>query len=516
MRQRVSLGQIVLLAAVWFTGASAPAVAAAQAAWRPAGWEADFEAARDRAHAAGKPLFVYFDAEWCSWCQQYKRDTLDKPAVQRELVRHFVPVVVDFDARPDLVQRFGGKGLPFTVILAPEGAVLNRFVGVVTPADLLDLLRAARTTRVPAPASAPPLVVSEPVRVRTLDRTGFERLRAAWLERVEALYDPERGTLAGRFETGATSKRPSPLTWIYLYERGLWPVERIRRAAQAERERLWDRLDGGFFNFLDPARAEYLETSKLLEANAWLVAWQAVLGEVDPAARASARAGWFYLRAVLWDAEHGGFFQAQVADNRYYGLAPRERLRRRPPRVPRLKRADTNAEAVFALVRAAHASPAAAAGLQRELLAYAAHSLDFVLERMTAGGRLFHLWEAGRLSVPALPQDLFWLLAAAEALERAHPAWGGHPHLTLVADEARRWLETNLSESAQDVAPDNVLAGLVAWTAPRWRWPAPVRDRALRRLVLEAETAPDELVLGLMAFERALGVELWPAASAGR
>jgi thiol-disulfide isomerase/thioredoxin len=495
---------------------------AAVSAWPPADWEADFEAARARARAVGRPVFVYFDAGWCSWCQQYTRDTLDKPSVRRALEREFVPVVVDFDARPDLVQRYGGKGLPFTVILAPDGTILNRFVGVMTPADLLDLLRATRGGGGrPRPSSMPPAAVSEPVRVVALDRAGFERFRAAWLERLEELYDPERGTLAGRFETGATLKRPSPMTWIYLSERGLWPFERIRRAARAERERLWDRLDGGFFNFLDPGRADYLETSKLLEANAWLVAWQAVVGESDPPARVLARAGWFYLREVLWDEVHGGFYQAQVADNVYYGLAPRVRLRRPPPPVLRLKRADTNAQAAFALLRAARATPGASTvPLQRELIAHAARTLDFVLEEMvTADGRLFHLWEAGRLSVPALPQDLFWVLAAAGALEEAHPAWKPPARLALVEGAARRWLEANLTAKSAGAGLDNELAGLIAWTAGQGRvarFPAWARERALRQLVLEPETAPDELVLGLMAFEQALGIEAWPAAAAGR
>lgn len=480
----------------------ADSAAAASAPWRPAGWEIRFEEALARAKAINRPVFVYFDAEWCSWCQQYKRDTLNTPAVRRALAREFVPVVVDFDARPDLMQRFGGKGLPYTVLLAPDGRVLNRFVGVITPADLLELLRTTRALQ-PA-ASPPPLAISEVVRVTTLDRAGYEAFRSAWLERLEELYDPERRTFAGRFETGATLKRPTPLTWIYLLEHGLWP-QRVREAARAERERLWDRLDGGFFNFLDPAREEYLETSKLLEANAWIIAWQALAGKTDPAARTHARAGWYYLREVLWDAEHGGFFQAQIADNAYYRLPPRERLRRRPPPLQRLKRTDTNAQAVWALVRAGQASG------EREWLAHAVRTLDFLLERMMPDGRLYHLWQDGRLSVPALPQDVFWLLAAAGAVEEAYPQWRRHPNLVAVEAEAARYLAAHRREgsTAVDVPLDNELAGLIAWTAQRWGLPATSRDWALRRLTLEAETAPDELVFGLMAWERALGVKRW-------
>ncbi len=475
------------------------AVARAGAEWRPAGWQTRFEDALARAKAVNRPLFVYFDAVWCSWCQQYKRDTLEKSVVRRAIARDFVPVVVDYDARPDLMQRYGGRGLPYTVMLAPDGRVINRFVGVVTFEDLLDLLRAARTS-----PHAPVLpAVSKAVRVTALDRAGYEAFRAAWLERLEDLYDPERRTLAGRFETGATLKRPTPLTWIYLLEHGLWP-KRVRAAARAERERLWDQLDGGFFNFLDPAREEYLETSKLLEANAWIIAWQALAGKTDPAARAAARAGWHYLREVLWDDAHGGFFQAQIADNAYYRLAPRERLRRRPPPVQRIKRVDTNAQAVWALVRAGRSSG------EREWLVYAAHTLRFLLEQMMQDGRLYHHWQDGRLSVPALPQDVFWLLAAAGAMEEMSLRQDRHAGLAALKAEASRWLAAQMRKNSADVdLLDNELAGLIAWTTQDWDLPAGARDWALRRLTIEAETAPDELVIGLMAWERFLGIKRW-------
>ena len=66
-----------------------------------AGWIEGYEAGREAAQKQNRLAFIYFDAEWCSWCQRYKRETLAAPAVRQALTRHYVTVRLDFDARPD-------------------------------------------------------------------------------------------------------------------------------------------------------------------------------------------------------------------------------------------------------------------------------------------------------------------------------------------------------------------------------------------------------------------------------
>lgn len=464
------------------------------ATWQEAGWIEDFEIALDTARRSGKPVFVYFDAPWCSWCQQYRRDTLDKPEVRQVLARDYVPVVVNFDARPELMQRYGGKGLPFTVLLSPQAQVRNRFVGVMTPTDLIDLLARFRTG---AAAPPPAFEAGHVVRVESLDRRGYDAFRRAFLAHLESLYDARAGTLIGRFETGATLKRPSPLSWIYLMDHGLWP-ERVPRAAAVERERLHDPLDGGFFNFLDPSRpgGEYLESSKILEGNAWLAAWMTRAGKENAAARAAARSGWFYLRDVLWDKERGGFWQAQVADEGYYRLPRAERRQRTPPALDRIKRADTNAQAALALLRMGQALK------DSRMIDFAARTLDFVLVTMVREDALYHAWREGGLTGPGLPQDLFWVLAAGAELERERPDAKRRAVLDRLRIEAARWLAQRMR--ANEILPVE-FAGLIAWVARDEAGPFPpgARDWALRQLRIEAETAPDELVMGLRAWDTA-------------
>ena len=471
----------------------------ARAQWEREGWITEFDAGLERARATDRPAFVYFDARWCSWCQQYKRDTLDQPRVRTALARDFVRVAVDFDARPDLMRRFGGLGLPFTLVLSPDGAVLSRFVGVMPPQDLEDMLGAfaQRSARLPGIALAPGEVLHQ---VTTLDRRGYDAFRAAYLRHLESLYDPVRETLFGQFESGVTFRRTSLLTWIYLMEQGLW-AERVQRSARADRQRLWDHLDSGFFNFIDPTREEYRESSKLLEANAWMAVRQAQVSARDPQARGIAMHTWYYLREVLWDRERGGFFQSQLADNAYYALVPSERLRRSAPPVDRAKRTDTNAQAVWALLRLGRLTG------DEEVIDYAAQTMGFLLREMWREGRLYHLWRDGQRSAPDLPHNWFWVLAAGAELEQLRPDRWRRERLAAISVAAGRWLEQRMRD-AQTARLDNELAGLIALTAGHRniypRLPSGAREWALRQLRIETETPPDEPVIGLWAWEEKL------------
>lgn len=125
-------GMICLVAIVAFAVA---AFGSLQTGWREAGWYENYELALEESRRSNRPVLVYFDAIWCSWCQQYKREVLDKPQVKLFIHRYYSPVVVDFDARPDLFNHFGGRGLPFTVFLSPDGNVVNRFVGILSVKD---------------------------------------------------------------------------------------------------------------------------------------------------------------------------------------------------------------------------------------------------------------------------------------------------------------------------------------------------------------------------------------------
>ncbi len=496
--KKVVVGFIAAFCLIVMQAAPVVAFATVQKGWQQAGWLNDFEAAVKKARSVGRPTLVYFDALWCSWCQQYKRDVLDKPAVKSMLKKLYIPVVVDFDARPDLFNRFGGRGLPFTVILSPDGAVINRFVGILAEEDFLDMLEENKKRFKPQFVRLP--AIFDPIHVRGLDRDGHRRFRKAFLEHIDSLYSSELGTLIGQYETGATLKRPSPRTWLYLMKHGLWPA-RVKKAIAAEQSRLLDRQDGGFFNFLDPGRAEddYLESAKLLEANAWLTAWFAMASRNIKSAMIGADMGWFYLRDVLWDKKYGGFWQAQVADNNYYELPIPGRVKRLPPPVDRIKRADTNAQAAIALYRAGRDRNNA------EMKRYAERTLGFILDHLVEGENLFHVRKDAGGSVAALPQDWFWVLLAGQEINSGSRE--RERKMKEIAKQAGAWVQQQMDGKPQPILSAE-LAGLIAQSScgqtAYSQMPKTTCTWALRQLRIEPETPPDEIVPGLLAWENFL------------
>jgi len=479
--------------------------AAETGGWRSLPWVSGYAPGLQQARAQQRPALLYFQALWCSWCQVYERNILGDRGIRQIVRQRLVPVLLDYDDHPDLFRRMGGVGLPYTVIVSPEGEVLARLPGILTVRDMRETLEAiaAGTLRI-APRSPEP-----PARATGIDARAYHAFRAAWLEHLERLYEPESGLLTGQLDSGAAIKRPEPRAWLYLAEHDLWPA-RTRPAAVLTLQRLYDDVDGGFFYFRDSQRRdEHLETAKLLETNAWLAAWMAFAGttENNPQLLAAAGQTVEFLERVLWDADGGGFFQAMVADADYYKRRARERARHRAPAIVRVKRTDTNAQAAWALARIG--------GLLGDARAMrlAEATLDYLLEVPLRDGRLYHARrDDGFGAAFDLPDDVFWLLAAAGELQRQHFDAARAQRLRPVIRLAAQWLDRESSSEADRAQPTELL-GLVAWVTVTYgepRFSAGQAAWALTGVVLGPEMPPQDPVLALLAWERLLQGRVLP------
>jgi uncharacterized protein YyaL (SSP411 family) len=473
--------------------------------WQSLPWVNGYAPGQQQARASDRPALLYFQALWCSWCHRYERDILSDPGVQQTIRRQFVPVLVNYDERPELFRRLGGVGLPYTVVVAPQGEVLARLPGILTAGDTQAILEevAAGRVRITAPSMEPLQVV------RGTDAEAYRDFLGAWLDHLESLFDSDTGLLTGHLESGAGIKRPEPRVWLYLAQHDLWPA-RARRAAVLTRERLFDAVDGGFFYFRDPHRTdEHLETSKLLETNAWLAYWMAFAGTAgnDPQLLATARQTVDFLERALWDRDAGGFYQARLADPAYYRMPPQERARRQAPAVDRVKRADTNAQAAWAL---AHIGQLLGEARAMEL---ADATVDYLLGVHLRDGRLYHsVHDEGFGAGFNLPDDVFWLLAAAQEVQHQRfdeqRAQRLRPVIRLAAD----WLDREMRSGDGRTQPVELL-GLVAWVTATANEPSLSGEettRALTGLSLGPQTPPQDPVLGLMAWERLLNPRVFP------
>ena len=110
---------------------------------QPVGWWPWGEDALAAARARNRPLFVVVADPHCAVGAQMARECFADPEIARLLNEHFVPVLIDGDARADLDRLFRlshallnghGGGRPLTAFLTPQDAV-PVFVGGYFPRD---------------------------------------------------------------------------------------------------------------------------------------------------------------------------------------------------------------------------------------------------------------------------------------------------------------------------------------------------------------------------------------------
>jgi thioredoxin-like negative regulator of GroEL len=65
------------------------------------------------------------------------RETHQDPAVIQALNEKFIPVRLEGRSHMDLVQQFGVRGAPTTILLSADGTEKHRFVGFQTAEELL-------------------------------------------------------------------------------------------------------------------------------------------------------------------------------------------------------------------------------------------------------------------------------------------------------------------------------------------------------------------------------------------
>jgi thiol-disulfide isomerase/thioredoxin len=108
----------------------------------PYTWAADLEAAMAAANASGKPLFLYFETDWCGPCIVMDEWIWTDAEVVAALQAGYVGVKLDGDVETEHVERYNVKGYPTLLIVDPaSGTVLESAYGYKSSQQLLELLR---------------------------------------------------------------------------------------------------------------------------------------------------------------------------------------------------------------------------------------------------------------------------------------------------------------------------------------------------------------------------------------
>jgi thioredoxin 1 len=98
-----------------------------------------YQAALDESHRSGKPLVIDFYADWCGPCRWMHENTWNDVRVQRAM-QDFVFMPVNIDGNRELSHLFGVGGIPYVVVISPDGNILCSQTGAVPPDRLLGWL----------------------------------------------------------------------------------------------------------------------------------------------------------------------------------------------------------------------------------------------------------------------------------------------------------------------------------------------------------------------------------------
>ena len=99
-----------------------------QHAYNPVDWYPWGDEALAKSRAEDKPILLSIGYSACHWCHVMERESFENEQIAALMNRHFVPIKVDREERPDLDQIYmdavqlltGRGGWPLTVFLTPE------------------------------------------------------------------------------------------------------------------------------------------------------------------------------------------------------------------------------------------------------------------------------------------------------------------------------------------------------------------------------------------------------------
>lgn len=107
-------------------------------------WHKDLDTAHQAALKNNKPIFIVFDASWCTHCRKLENETLSDPKMAHYLNQAFEPVHLDFDEDREIANILKVTSIPCTVVLSAEADLLARKVGFAKVSPYHTMLEKAR------------------------------------------------------------------------------------------------------------------------------------------------------------------------------------------------------------------------------------------------------------------------------------------------------------------------------------------------------------------------------------
>jgi thioredoxin-related protein len=103
-------------------------------------WYKTYDEGTRIAREQGKPMFVYFWAIWCKFCEKLHTEVYPDPDISKILKEDLILVAVDLDENKEDARRFGVQFPPNLIFFTSEGEIITRISGFVPKKGLLPVL----------------------------------------------------------------------------------------------------------------------------------------------------------------------------------------------------------------------------------------------------------------------------------------------------------------------------------------------------------------------------------------
>jgi len=319
-----------------------------QHAENPVDWYPWGEEAFEKARREDKPVFLSIGYSTCHWCHVMAHESFEDAEAAELLNRHFVPVKVDKEERPDIdsiymnvcVSLTGSGGWPLTAIMDSDGKPF--FAGTYFPKrsrygmpGLIEILENVnshwKNNRQRLSDSAEKITAHINARSRKpLKNADSAQLIEQGLNYFKATYDPRYGGF------GRAPKFPSPHNLLFLME--AYETHGDRNNLDMAETTLMSMAKGGIFDHIGFGFSRYSTDEKwlaphfekMLYDNALLIMAYTRAFELtkNPVYRSVAEKTILYVKREMTN-EDGGFYSAEDADSdgvegKFYVFTPRE------------------------------------------------------------------------------------------------------------------------------------------------------------------------------------------------
>lgn len=104
-----------------------------------------YEEALVLAKEKNKPIFIYFEADWCGYCKQMKKNVLSNKEVKNTISQNYIELFVNIDLDPNTKSLFRVKSVPTYLICSPDGDVIQKHSGYQDVRNFLKWLEPKNT-----------------------------------------------------------------------------------------------------------------------------------------------------------------------------------------------------------------------------------------------------------------------------------------------------------------------------------------------------------------------------------